>query len=218
MSEELPHIEAIRRNRDFYERMLGIFDNALAQAVETAQEFGFDVPAAAIGVKKEPRREATGAKRGRDGKKSQAIANYLTGHDDASAADIIAALGKKGIEVSLGLISVVKKKLGKQGKPGRKKKVAEATGEKRGRKKSASALIAIIPTILAKHRSGLKLNELASAAVEAGYTYKGDKGRAGLTAIVYQTCLKLIESEGEDRVVKDPNSARYILATRAKAA
>ncbi len=40
--------------------------------------------------------------------KSQAIRNYLATNPKAAPSEIIAALGKKGIEVSPGLASVVK--------------------------------------------------------------------------------------------------------------
>lgn len=245
-NENLPHIELLRRTRDFHERMLSVLDDALDAAVTTAKEFGFDVPTATATAgagsgsqrrQRQQRSEPAPAesnqsqnrgntkRRGRDGSKSQAIADFLRDNPEATARNVVEGLAENGIEVSQGLVSVVKSKLGKSGKRGgnsrsqaqaapapRAAKQDDGEEKRRGRKKSANSLASLIPVILRKHRSGLKLDDLVTKVVDAGYTYQGDKGRQGLSQIVYQTCYKLMQDE---TVKKDENSKRYMVAEAA---
>ena len=63
--------------------------------------------------------------------KSQLIRDYMTAHPDAAPKDIKAALGTQGVDVSDGLISVIKY--------GGNKKAAGAKPGKKGRKAAAGA-------------------------------------------------------------------------------
>jgi len=65
----------------------------------------------------------------RDGNKSAAIRNYIASNPNAKPKEILTALKARGIDVSVGLVSVVKYAKPKSGKkPGRPKGTKSASG------------------------------------------------------------------------------------------
>ncbi len=69
--------------------------------------------------------------------KSQAVRDYLSGQPDAMPKEVIAALAKKGIEVSRILVSTVKSKVNKTGTA-----------------KKVSAAVATVPAVVEKPSNG----------------------------------------------------------------
>jgi hypothetical protein len=67
----------------------------------------------------------------RDGSKSSAIRDYITSNPNAKPKEILTALKARGIDVSVGLVSVVKYAKPKSGKkkPGRPKKAASTSSD-----------------------------------------------------------------------------------------
>ena len=67
----------------------------------------------------------------RDGSKSSAIRDYITSNPNAKPKEILTALKARGIDVSVGLVSVVKYAKPKSGmkKPGRPKKAASTISD-----------------------------------------------------------------------------------------
>jgi hypothetical protein len=77
----------------------------------------------------------------RDGSKSAAIRSYIAAHPNAKPKEILSALSEQGIEVSVGLVSVVK-----YAKPKGKKR----TARKQSRNTTASGDISAADLIAAK--------------------------------------------------------------------
>lgn len=164
----------------------------------------------------------TGAVKPRMGKsgmnKSELIRAYFAKNGlETRPRDVIEALAKNGVAVTAAHVSIEKHKLTTGTKP-KKVKAVEKTV-----RKSGDPLPAVVQSILAKNKDGLKLSDLSDAVKQAGYQYAGKKGDEGLKQNVYQCLHSLAKEkhhpgyEGTDPVVlHDETSKRYMLNPNAK--
>jgi hypothetical protein len=148
--------------------------------------------------------------------------------------DVVTALSKRGIDVTDGLVSIVKKKFfesddaPKRGKKGKKtqarkrassKSSTSASAKRSPRKKARGKgeLKIIIQEILGKpeFKQGLKLADLSEEIIKAGYKTTSSKGIEGLPQIVYQTLRGMQEGK---LIVHNKKSHRYRLKKKRNAA
>ena len=195
-------LDQLEKERSFHKEMVGILDNTIAETKAAQKKF------------------LSGG--GSKVNKSEKIREVFRSTPTAKNKEVVAKLGDQGIEVTDGLVSIIKKKFfADKGKPAKKTR-AKKGGRTASAKKTASKkqprgdLKVIIKKILGKpsHKQGLKLADLTEEIVKAGYKTTSKKGRDGLPQIVYQT-LRIMQ-EGK-MVVHNRKSHRYRLK-RSRAA
>ena len=145
---------------------------------------------------------------------SSLIREYLERHPNASNEEIVKELKKgKRIEVKPTLVSSVRAILKRQDSG--TSKVYEKT------KKSLPMTTIVVKVLERAPRDGIKLSEIAKKSIDAGYEYRGSKGKAGVTQNVYQALHALSRQvphqgyEGKDPVVIH-DGMRWRLNPRAK--
>jgi len=222
-------LDQLEKERSFHKEMVGILDNTIAET-KAAQKKFLSGGGSKVSIPKSPAkakaRKTAKAKPGRPAgskvNKSEKIREVFRSTPTAKNKEVVAKLGDQGIEVTDGLVSIIKKKFfADKGKPAKKTR-AKKGGRTASAKKTASKkqprgdLKVIIKKILGKpsHKQGLKLADLTEEIVKAGYKTTSKKGRDGLPQIVYQT-LRIMQ-EGK-MVVHNRKSHRYRLK-RSRAA
>jgi hypothetical protein len=246
-----PLVTALRETRakhellaSFHKGLVDIYEEAIGKADDLAIKFGIegeadDADTGSNGstqrrttVRRQSVRQPRKAAPGERGNMSQAIKAYFDAHGtDAKPKEVIEALGKQGLTVSVGLVSSIKTKLRKDGAPAKRRGTSNDSAK---RSKSATAaadsslpLPAIVQDALSDNPDGLKLDELAVECINRGYVYTGKaKGAAKSKAIsqnVYQTVNDLMKKK--DRrgfandapvVIRDETSHRYKLNPKSK--
>jgi hypothetical protein len=166
-----------------------------------------------------PKVNSTKPRMGKSGgmNKSELIRAHFAKHGlETRPRDVIEALSKNGIAVTAAHVSIEKHKLSGGSKP-KKVKVEKTL------RKSGDPLPAVVQSVLAKNKDGLKLSDLSDKVKEAGYQYSGKKGDEGLKQNVYQCLYSLAKEkhhpgyDGTDPVVlHDETSKRYMLNPNAK--
>lgn len=145
---------------------------------------------------------------------SSLIREYLERSPNASNEEVVKELKKgKKIEVKPTLVSSVRALLKRQ--EGRTSKVFEKT------KKSLPMTTIVVKVLERAPRDGIKLSEIAKKSIDAGYEYRGSKGKVGVTQNVYQALHALSRQiphqgyEGKDPVVIH-DGMRWRLNPKAK--